>query len=99
MTDFHLQVFQVRTAAEAAAAASERGLRGGQASARLLQEGPAAPHTLLVDGLEVGLVALEAQGEDGVTRAAQRKALGEPRPGWHATASTSLGAGGGGVLT
>ena len=37
-------------------------------SAHLLQEGPAAPHALLVDGLKVGVVALEGQGEGRVTK-------------------------------
>ena len=37
-------------------------------SVHLLQEGPAAPHALLVDGLKVGVVALEGQGEGRVTK-------------------------------
>ena len=44
------------------------GHSGTAGSANLPQEGPAAPHALLVDGLKVGVVALEGQGEGRVTK-------------------------------
>lgn len=58
-TGFHLQLHfktkNSRSAGVAAPALARWATRGGQL-AGLLQEGPAAPHTLLVHSLEVGVV-------------------------------------------
>ena len=58
-------------------------------SASLLQESPAAPHALLVDGLKVGVVALGGQGGGRVTNHSGTRLQGACL--WPPTAGTQAG--------